>query len=82
MDGPMQHEARAGDTERGLLYRWSVGGAHALAPKVVIRRLNRVISAAGAAEALLLAEPKSEGKSKKGCCSKAFDLTSLPRYEK
>ena len=57
-------------------------GAHALAPKVVIHRSNRVISAAGAAEALLLAEPKSEGKSKKGCCSKAFDLTSLPRYEK
>jgi hypothetical protein len=52
------------------------------APKVVIRRSNRVISAAGAAEALLLAEPKSEGKSKKGSCSKAFDLTSLPRYEK
>lgn len=56
--------------------------ARALAPKVVIRRSNRGISAAGAAEALLLAEPKSEGKSKKGCCSKALDLTSLPRYEK
>lgn len=69
-------------TASGAPARQVGGWRHAFAPKVVIRRSNRVISAAGAAEALLLAEPKSEWKSKKCCCVKAFDLTSLPRYEK
>ena len=60
----------------------SAGRPAPLPPKVVIRRSNRGISAAGAAEALLLAEAKTEWKSKKRSCVKAFDLTPLPRYEK
>ena len=60
-----------------------VGGwCHAFAPQGRDTSIESSDSAAGAAEALLLAEPKSEWKSKKCCCVKAFDLTSLPRYEK
>jgi len=77
----VQPEARANDTDVNAL-ACPAFGAHALAPKVVIRRSKSSDSAAGAAEALLLAEPKSEWKSKKGRCVKAFDLTPLPRYEK